>query len=273
MDAHDHDEDDRDDRMPLEQIGTGHGPRDRAEAAARRHRSESETPAGLMDQAVRLQRELLDDARTEARQLRTWARADAAAIIAKAQEQADKILEQAAAAAEHQRSEQRAIAHTTAELVQTQLQTQKDLNSVYEKLRAPAERAPTGAEATTDFLKHTVTEVTKLLGKDRRLLAGLATRLGAPSEAQGTGEGAEGEPLPTESVDRADTEQAEFDALRFEDLAGLVDRLGAGYVYPWLKERGVTGIEDVTFGHARQLFHELKRRERGGKASSSAGAP
>jgi hypothetical protein len=255
-------------RSVVEEIGAGHGPVAQAQAQVARQRSESTTPAGLAENAVRLHREMLDDARAEARELRKEAREQARAIVSQAQELADKILADAREQRDFQRSEQRAIATSTGELVATQLSHLQTLSEVNEKLRQPVERAPTAAEVAGDVVKTIATLGQSLLMQNPRLLQGAAERW-----ASGTQRTAEDEPSAAAPAAQDAGAEAEFSALKLSELESLIAELPQDFVTAFAKERGLTSFDEVTIGDVRALFREVRTRRaaQAGTATSGRG--
>ncbi|MFO0580539.1 MAG: hypothetical protein U1A78_41740 [Polyangia bacterium] len=231
-------------RTHVEEIGRGHGPEAKARADARRHQSESTTPTGLIEHAVRMHRELLAEARAEYDR-----------IVASARELAKEMLEDAQAQRELQRSEQRAIAHVTGELVEAQLSHLQALKEVNDKLRQPVERAPTAAESLADALKHFATVGFPILFKGQRLLEGAEDRFNASVK------GAAGGTAPSggQSSPAADAE-ADFSALKLSELKPLFAELPEDFIGAFAAERSIRSFDDVTIGDVRALFAEVKRR-------------
>ena len=251
----DSEDDGLNERTHVEEIGRGHGPEAKARADARRNQSEATTPTGLIENAVRMHRELLAQGRAEYER-----------IVASAQELAKEILADAREQRELQRSEQRAIAHTTGELVAAQLSHLQTLSEVTKTLRQPVERAPTTAESLSDTIKHVASIGLPLVFKNPRLLQGAAELWTAG--AQGTVEQA---PTSTPAAQDAAAE-AEFSALRLIDLEALIAELPKEFVAAFAQERGLTSFDDVTIGDVRALFSEVRKR-RTGSAKGAASDP
>jgi hypothetical protein len=240
----------------LEEMGAGFGPEAEARADALRNQSESTTPTGLMTHAVRTSEQLITRAIEDADKIRQRAHNEGQQIVAKYQEIADKLLEDARGQSEHQRSEQRAIANTTGELIASQLSHLQTLSEVTEKLRQPVERPPTAAEVAGETFKHIATLGHSLLMKNPRLLQGAAERW-----AVGTQRAAEEEAPAAAAPAAQDTAaEAEFSALKLSELELLIAELPQDFVTAFAKERGLTSFDEVTIGDVRALFREVRTR-------------
>lgn len=254
----------------VEEIGADFGPEAAARAGARRNRTESQTPTGLVEHAVRMHCELIDDARTEAKELRVAARAEYDRIITSAQQQADKILEDARAQAEFQRSEQRAIASTTGELVAAQLSHLQTLNEVNEKLRQPVERPPTTAEVAGDVVKVIATLGQNILLQNPRLLQGAADRWGAATQRAAAGSDPE-QPATPRADAAGSAVDAEFLRVKFSDIEKLLDAVGEDFVSEYAKQRGLSSFDEATLGDLRAIFCEVRRRHVAGAQAAAPG--